>query len=212
VDFGMELMRKAREKKNINLRNDLIKELSAVTSGYHYRSVIDYLTGKTREYHLFCSETRNAAEIFFKKGKYLEESQYKEQLEAFNRPPLKKILQAESHRFGGIYYRTFGNLVPHRFRLFPQEAANFFASGWVSGEMIDEFKVRMGWYFYKKHMPPFLLGHVLYEYFNSTAPRFLSQNHPNDYFSTYFIFEIFNDSHFNCLLKNLQKEGHLKLK
>jgi hypothetical protein len=212
VDFGMELLRKAREKGNITLRKDLIKELGTITTGYHYRGAIHYLTGKAQKHQLFCSETRKLAEIFFKKGKYLEESLYKEQLEAFNRPPLNKILQAENHRFGSIYYRTFGNLVPHQMRLFPQEAANFFASGWVSGEMIDEFKVRLGWHFYKKQMPPFLLGHVLYKYFNHTAPRFLSQNHPNDYFSTYFIFGIFNDSHLNRLLKNLQKEGHLKLK
>jgi len=210
VDFGLELIRKSRDNEAIG--KDLLKELSTITTGYHYRKAVNYFSGRSDNHHLFFSEIRNLGEVFFKQRKYLEESAYKEQLEPFTRPPLNTIIKKENRRFGGIYYRTFGNLTPRQFNLFPQEVSNFFEHGWVSGEMVDEFKVKFSWHLHKEKVPSFLLGHSLYLYLTDTPPRFLSQNHPNDYFSTYLLFDIFNDSHLKHLLKNLQKEGHLKLK
>ena len=78
--------------------------------------------------------------------------------------------------------------------------------------MIDEFKIKLGWLLHKKNIPVSLLGQVLYSYLNETVPRILSQNHAGDYFSTYFVFEIFNPSHLNKILKDCQKQGYLKLK
>ena len=210
VDFGLELIRESRDNEAV--KKDLLKELKTITTGYHYRKAVNCFIGKSPNHHLFFSEIKKLGEIFFKKGKYLDASADGHQLESFTRPPLKPIIERENHRFGGIYYHTFGNLIPQQFTLFPQGVSNLFAHGWVSGEMVNEFKIKLSWLLYKKQVPSFLLGHILYLYFNEAAPRFLSQNHPNDYFSTYSIFEIFNGSHLRHILKNLKKEGHLKLK
>ncbi|MCP5102357.1 MAG: hypothetical protein GY950_03210 [bacterium] len=210
VDLGRELTAKAAADEA--LKEDLIKELGTITSGFRYREAVRYLRGKTRSFPFFFSDLRRVGEIYFKKGKYLEGSRYAARLRAFDQAPLRKIVAEEDARFGGIYYRTFGNLIPHRFTLFPREVSTRFASGWLSGEMMDEFKIRLSWHLYKKQIPALLLGQVLYRYFSRTAPRFLNQNHANDYISIYFMFDMFNQSHLTRLLKNLQKEGHLKLK
>jgi hypothetical protein len=210
VDFGLELLRKSRENKTI--RQEVITELSGITTGYHYRKAVDYLTGRSNRYNLFFSEIKHLGETFFKKRKYLEECVCKEQLETFAQPPLTAIIQDQNHQFGNIYYRTFGNLTPQQIRIFPQDVSNVFHTGWASGEMVDEFKIKLGWLLHKKKIPTLLLGQVLYSYLNTTVPRILSQNHYRDYFSIYFVFEIFNNAHLNQILKNLQKEGYLKLK
>lgn len=205
VDFGLELLRKARESNNNDrLRHDVITRLNTITAGYNYRKAVDYLSGKTREHHLFFKEIKLLGETFFKEKKYLETSTYQKQLEALGQaPPVPP---------GNIYYHTFGSLNPRQFDLFPQDAAIIFDSGRLSGEMIDEFKVKLDWHLHKKKTPPVLLGQVLYSYLTRTVPRILSQNHVNDYFSTYFVFKVFNNSHLKGILKRLQKQGYLKLK
>jgi hypothetical protein len=86
------------------------------------------------------------------------------------------------------------------------------ASGWLSGSMIDEFKIKLAYHMYKKQIPAPLLGQFLYMYLNKTGRRFLRQNHIHDYPITYFVFDILNTSHLNRLIKQLKKEGYLKLK
>lgn len=205
VDFGLELLRKAKESENTDpLRHDVITRLNTITAGYNYRKAVDYLTGKAREHHLFFKEIKLLGEVFFKEKKYLDISSYREQLKSQATNPLPPV--------GNIYYHTFGNLNPRQFSMFPQDAAVIFDSGHVSGEMIDEFKIKLDWHLHKKKIPPVLLGQILYTYLTRTAPRILSQNHVNDYFSTYFIFKVFNNSHLKGIMKKLQKEGYLKLK
>ncbi len=205
VDFGLELLRKARESDNNDpLRHEIVTRLNTITAGYNYRKAVDYLTGKTREHHLFFKEIKLLGEAFFKEKKHLESSAYRDRLKAWVSKPFSPP--------GNIYYHTFGNLTPRRFNLFPQDAAVFFDSGRLSGEMVDEFKIKLDWHLHKKKIPPVLLGQVLYSYLTRTVPRILSQNHVNDYFSTYFVFKVFNNSHLKGILKKLQKEGYLKLK
>lgn len=198
VDFGMALIRDAREDDAVRL--DVISELGTVTTGYHYRKAVDYLTGRSKRHNLFFSEIRQLGDHFFRKGKYLEKC------------PGKGLSPGRYSRSGNIYYHTFGNLAPQPLKVFPQDVSRAFAAGWVSGEMIDEFKIKLGWLLYKKNIPAALLGQVLYSYLNKTVPRILSQNHARDYFSTYFVFEIFNNSYLNKILKDFQKQGYLKLK
>lgn len=183
VDSGMELLKKARENETI--RNEVITALTTITSGYHYRKAVDYLNGKSNEHGLFFSELKKLGET--------------------RRPGPDNI-------HNNIYYYTFGSLTPRYFRLFPQETANLFDSGGVGGEMVDEFKIKPGWHLYKKGIPSFLLGQVLYAYLTETAPRLFSQNSEGDYFATYFTFDLFNNSHLKIILTDLQKEGCLKLK
>ncbi len=210
VEFGIDLLQDAREDKK--LREDVITVASDVTTGYHYRQAVRYVTGKAKNRHLFFSEIKRLGEAFFRGGIHLDHSAQRNGLEKFNRSPLAGMIGRQDIKFGGIYYHTYGNLEPQRLNLFPQALTVLFDSGYLSGEMIDEFKVKMSWHLYKKKVPSYLLGQVLYTYLNKTAPRFLSQNHDRDYASTYFVFDIFNNSHLAKIIKNMQKEGHLKLK
>ncbi len=210
VDFGLELLRKSRDNETV--REEVMTELSTITTGYHYRKAVHYLTGKSRDHGLFFSEIKKLGERFFKKRRYLEGSTYMKQLEAFNREPLVVMLKNQAPWFGNIYYYTFGNLSPQQFRMFPQGVANLFENGWTSGEMIDEFKIALSWHLYKKNIPSFLLGEVLYSFIIKTAPMSFSQNHPNDYFSTYFLSKIFDDSYVKSILKKLQQQGYMRLK
>lgn len=187
VDLGIDLMQAGR--KDGAKRNNIIEALAAVTSGYHYRKAVNYLNGKYKEHDLFFSELKQLGEVFAAQRRG-------------DRRPAP----------GAIYYNTFGNLTPRRFRLFPQDTANLFDSGRVSGELVDEFRIKIGWHLYKNKIPPILLGQVLYAYTTRTAPRVFSQNYTGDYFATYFIFKVFNNSHLRKILKDLQKEGCLKLK
>jgi len=210
VDFGLELLRKSRDNKT--MRQEVINELSGITTGYHYRKAVDYLTERSNQHNLFFCEIKRLGETFFKKRKYLEECACKDQLETFAQLPLKAIIEDQNRWFGNIYYHTFGNLTPQQIRIFPQDVSHVFHAGWVSGEMVDEFKIKLSWLLHKKKIPAYLLGQVLYSYLNTTLPRVLSQNHYRDYSSAYFVFEIFNNAHLNGILKNLQKEGSLRLK
>ncbi len=213
IEFGLELLKQAPRRPA--LATEIRSALGVITTGYHYRQAVEYLSGNQPRHPLFYSEIRRLGEQFLENKKHLELTPHRAELEQFTRRRAKKAKtrpMEQDYCFGGIYYRTFGNLTPRQVPLFPQEIANFFHPGWVSGEMLDEFKVKLAWHLYRKEIPVSLLGEILYLYFNKTAPRFLSQNHPKDYISTYFIFEIFNDAHLRRIVKNLQKEGHLKLK
>jgi hypothetical protein len=205
VDFGLELMRKARNSKDDEvLRKDVINRLGTITTGFHYRKAVDYINEKSVDHDLFFKELKLLAEYFFKNKKYLDTSTYKKQLEKL---PISPAIPP-----GSIYYFTFGNLNPQTFNMFPQDISNFFDSGRLSGEIFDEYKIKLDWHLHKKKIHPILAGQILYSYLNGTAPRILSQNHVNDYFSTYFLFKVFNNSHLRGIVKKLQKEGYLKLK
>lgn len=216
TDFGLELLNKAGNGTNDNgqdnssyqsMREDIIKELGAITAGYHYRKAVDYLTGKIKEHDLFFSEIKLLGEAFFNKGKYLEHAAAKKLLEL-----REKLKNRPTRLTEGIYYYTFGNLTPQPFKLFPQETGILFRSGSVSGEMIDEFKIKLDWHLYKKKISPLLLGVVLRDFIMRTGSKFFSQNHVNDYSSIYFMFKLFNNAHLNGILKKMQQEGYLKLK
>ncbi len=198
VEFGLQLLRNA--ETNPVLRREIVHELAAVTSGYHYRKAVDFLDGKGRKHNLFFTEIKQLGEAFFQKGKY---------------PDLcacGQLSRERDYRPAGIYYRTLGNLKPQRAKLFPQEVSHVFDTGWTGGEMVDEFMVKLAWLLHKKKIPPSLMGHIIYTYLVKTVPRILSQNHSNDHFSTYFVFNVFNNAHVNKILKDMQKKGYLKLK
>lgn len=210
VDFGLELMR--RSKADDAVKKDVLQAVSNLISGYHFRQTTRYLEGKIKDHNLFFSEIKKLGEYFYKQGKYLDGFAGKAILENLTKGAGAAELKAEEDRFGSIYYRTFGNLTPRNMPIFPQELGNLFDTGWAGGEMIDEFKVKLSWHLYKRKTPPFLLGQVLHSFITKTAARFFSQNHPNDYFSTYFMFKIFNHAHVRNIIKKLQKQGHIKLK
>ena len=198
VDFGLQLIRGAKTKET--LRRELMDELGKITSGYHYGKAVDFLGGKGNGHNLFFTEIKQLGEAFFKKGKYPDLCACGELSRDRDYPP------------AGIYYQTLGSLKPQPLKLFPQEVSHVFTTGWSSGEIVDEFLVKMSWLLYKKKIPPVLMGHIIYSYLLKTVPRILSQNHVNDHFASYFVFNVLNNAHVNKILKDMQKQGYLKLK
>lgn len=215
VELGLTLMRKAGENGNETIKQDMIDVLHTVTAGYHYRQAMAYINGESDYHNLYFNELYRLGEVFLLKfpgREYLAGIPAWKKLAAFRTPSQAEALKTEIDGFGAIYSYTFGNLRPQSLRLFPQEMSNLLASGWLSGSMIDEFKIKLAYHMYKKKIPPPLLGQFLYMYLNKTGRRFLRQNHIHDYPITYFVFDIFNTSHLNRLIKQLKKEGYLKLK
>ena len=209
VKFGLELIRKSRE--NDILRNDLINEVGSIISGNHYRNIMEYLNQKSNDHNLFFNEIFKVGEMFYKKEKYLDEFSSRKELEELLDNQFKEQFKDEMDNFGSVYYHTFGILRPVRYQMFPQEMAILFDSGSTSGELINEFKIKVAYHSYKKNIHPYLIGELLYQHLTNTVKKFYSQNHFKDYYSTYFIFDIFNNSSINKTVKRLQKKGYLKI-
>jgi hypothetical protein len=185
VDKGMDII--ARGCKDPEFRSTVISALGEFCTGFHLQQTIAYLQGKVNTHPLFFSELKQLGESL-QTGKLMNNTDR------------------------SIQYYSSGSLQPRPNRLFPQEIANFFDSGWHSGEIVSEFKVKLQWQLHRSNIPAVFLGQFLYAYFNEVAPVIFSQNHPNDYYSTYVLFDMFNDSYLRNMIKNFQKEGHLKLR
>jgi len=215
VELGLGLLREATENISKELKKDVIDVLQKVIAGYHYHTAMLYVNGESNHHNLYFSEICQLGEKFLKNYQqkdYLRGFPIWRKLKPFASPPLSDKINNELDHFGSIYSHTFGNVVPHYIELFPQELANFMNTGWLSGSMINEFKIKLAYHMNKKQTPPALLGQFLYMYLDTTGRRFLRQNHVNDYPISYFIFDIFNTSHLNRLITKLKKEGYLKLK
>jgi tetratricopeptide (TPR) repeat protein len=198
VEFGLELLRKA--KSDPTLCQEVISRLGTVTSGYNYRRAVNHLEGKSPEHTLFFSEIKKLGESFFYDRKHIDLCD------------CDKLSLDKDYHHGGIYYRTLGSLKPQPLEFFPQEVSHVFDTGWISGEIVDEFSVRLAWLLYKKKIPVSLMGHIAYSYLTNTIPRLLSQNHGNDHYAAYFAFYIFNNAQVNKIVKDMQRQGYLKLK
>jgi hypothetical protein len=222
VELGLALLRGARygakaEDNNETMRQDVIDALGTITAGYHYRRTIEYLTGEADHHNLYLSEIKKLGEVFFhapqlRRGKYVTQLAALQKLEPFRESLLSGRFTREIHRFGGIYADIFGSLLPRNYPVFPQEAANLLESGWFRGSIIAEYKIKLAYHLYKEGIPPCLLGQFLYMYLVKTGRQFLRQNHANDYSTIYFVFDIFNNAHLNGMIKQLKKEGYLKLR
>jgi hypothetical protein len=215
VELGLTTMREAGKNGNEALKQDMIDVLHSTTAGYHFRQAMAYINGESNHHNLYFNELYRLGEVFlikFPGREYLAEMPTWKKLAAFRTPAQAEALKTEPDGFGAIYSHTFGNMRPRSLRIFPQEMSNLLATGWLSGSMVDEFKIKLAYHMYKKQIPPQLLGQFLYMYLNKTGRRFLRQNHIHDYPITYFVFDIFNTSHLKRLIKQLKKEGYLKLK
>jgi hypothetical protein len=222
VELGFELLRESQYNANAKdnneiIRQDVINTLNTITAGHHYRRTMEYLAGKTNHHNLYLSEIKKLGEIFFQtpqlqQRKYVKELSAMQKMGPFKKFALSDRFRREMHRFGGVYSYIFGSLMPRNYPVFPQETANLLESGWFRGSMIDEYKIKLSYHLYKKEIPPCLLGQFLYMYLMKTGRQFLRQNHANDYPTIYFVFDIFNNAHLNGMIKQLKKEGYLKLR
>ena len=169
VEFGLELLRNA--KSDPALCQEVISRLGTVASGYNYRKAVNYLDGKSPEHSLFFSEIKKLGESFFYDRTHIDLC------------GCDKLSPDKDYYHGGIYYKTLGSLKPQPIEFFPQEVSHVFDTGWISGESVDEFSVRLAWLLYKKKIPVSLMGHIAYSYLIKTVPRLLSQNHSNDHYA-----------------------------
>ncbi len=209
VQFGLELLKRASEQEDV--KQAVRAELHTLTSGYHRRKVMEYLDGKTNDRHLFFSEIMRLGERFWHKKTLSREFESSAELKVFSEKNLRRMVQEELDHLGGVYYHSFGSLKSRRLALFPQELSHFFQSGWLSGEMINELKIKAAYHAHKKQLPSTLLGQFAYRYLFNTCRRFYQRSYNKDYFSTYFSFDIFNNSHLNQTIKKLKKEGYLRI-
>jgi len=200
-------------------KQEIASILRTVTAGYHYRKAIEYLNGDSIQHNLFFTEIKHLGEAFFDTHRSANPTVWDRsklpalrKLEPYRNPPLSDVIRTGNQESGNIFPYSFGNMNPRHFPLFPQEISNLMGVGWLSGSMIEEFNIKLAYHMYKKKVSPTLLGHFLYIYLNTSAKNYLRQNYVNDYHITYFVFDIFNNSHLNNLVKKLEKEGILRLK
>ncbi len=210
IEFAGELLQNCIHDDAI--KTEMKNAAKKMIAGYHYRKLNEYFSGQCNDYYLFFSELHQIGSHFFKAGKFLSAFSHQEALGKYAQTPLSSIIAQEGRLWGNIYFQSSGSLCPRQFGYFPQEIANFFASGWISGEMITEFKLKASYLAFKNGLPSYLLGQFVFDFIHTVLRPLYFQNHENDYISTYFVLDIMNSGHLKNTLKKMQKEGLLKLK
>lgn len=186
INFARDTMQAARQDET--LKRNVHRTLSCISTGFHFRAAMLFMEGKRNNNPLFLSELKEL-------GRRMESGN-----------------NDIDNTAGSIAYNVFGNMVNRPLRWLPQDLAMFFGRGEYSGVLVDEFVLAAAQRLVKNKIPFALLGHILYRYYTRTAPLLFSQNDGRDYYAGYYLAGIFNDSQLENLLKEFQKEGHLKLK
>gem|GEM_PF-689780 len=236
VSLGKKMVEKAaRDPQTPGLRRKVEEKLARVTAGYHYRNVMALLQGKRENHPLYFSELMRLGEFFYQeslggrpriaknigiqyKGEYkILTEPYKGfpdegRGEPCVHPALSdSLLGQEMEKTGSIYYHSFGTLLPHRYRLFPQPLSHLFQSKWIGGEMINELKVKTAYISHMKKTPPELLGFLIFHHLHYVR-RFFEIEYKNEYSRTYHTYDTYNYLHMNRICKQLKKQGVLRLK
>lgn len=215
VDFGRELLKKTLE--NPKIRDEVMERLYHITAGFRYRGLVTMLTGPVNQkqpaanFRFHFSELLKLGEYFFHRDRFTAEFSKQVELEAFRKPGVYREVSAEMENMGTIYYRTFGTLNPHRFNMFPQALSHLFKSHWVGAEMIDELKVKAACISYSRQLPVQILGFIMQRFFK-LLPSVFFQNYENDYYKTFYLYDIFSYLYFNQVYDELRKMGILRIK
>jgi len=210
INLGVELM--DHGKNDGKLSRQIRLEAGSILSGNTYKNIADFLAGKAKKPLLFYDQYYKLGKAFLKHKEHLAGFSGRERLKKYSVLPLKAELNHEKKWFGNIYFRSFGSLKPKWREVFPPETGNLFVSGAFNGEAFREFKMKLSYLSEKKNYPPMLHGHFLYNYLLSTFPRFYQQNYDKDYHTTYFIFNILNNSNLSKIIKRYQKKGYVRLR
>lgn len=192
VEAGLRAVRQGLEDKQMKER--VIDRMDTIAPGYHRRTLLEFLNRRSDDHHLYFSELLALGET----------------LTGTSRTS-RKAGTDDGGLLAGIYYHSFGNLLPRRMRLFPQALGQFFDNGWLSGEMILELKIKSVYHALKKNIPGPLLGQLMYRYFFKVARRFYHQNYAKDFMSTFFMMDVFNRSHLTQGVKKMKQEGYLRM-
>lgn len=210
VEFSVELLQKCSSDEK--LKKAVSDAVMMLTAGYHYRRLNDFLSGRAADYYLFMSELQQIGLYFFKNDFLLDEFSKKDVLEKYARMPLSAVIAGENDLWGNIYYNSSGSLCPRANVFIPQEIAHLFASGWLSGELVREYKIKTAYLASKNNFPVCLLGQFVFDYIDTVCKPIYAQNHIKDYFSTFFVLDIMNSAHLKNTVKKLRQKGFLRLK
>lgn len=196
VQLGMDLLKKAESETQAAV---LLKDRFAlITSGYHYRKIMAKLEGKRPRYYPYFRELLRLGEQVF--------------MELYERNPAAYYETRRSmHALGPVYANSFNRLRPYRFFIFPQALSQLFKGGIIGGEMNNELKIKMAYTAYKRKTPPQLLGFLASRYLEFAALYF-SQKYENDFYKTYFVYDVFNHLYLDRLIKTLKQTGVLRIK
>ncbi len=210
VELAVEMLTRSREDETIRA---IVWDASlSLVAGYHHRRLSDYLDGTASDYHLFASELRelgarladlDAPRVIFSR---------QEELIAFRHPPQSTLVAAESDAWGNVLFNSFGSLAPRSCAYVPQEAAQLFGSGWLSGETTREFKVKTASLADRIGLPQLLAGQFILDFIGTVGRSVYAQNHVKDYHSTFFVLDIMNSGHLRKTLKKLQSDGYVRLR
>jgi hypothetical protein len=209
VELAVEMLQKCQD--NEEMKAAVQEAGMALAAGYHYRRLCDYLGGQAADYHLFFSELRQFGLIFAESPLFLDQFSQKEELAKYRQLPLSAVIAKECDTWGNIYFNSLGSLVPRANVFFPQEVAQLFAPGWLSGEILEEYKIKTAYLAHKSELPPCLIGQFVFDFISSVGRSVYSQNHAKDYHSAYFVLDIMNSAHLKSSLKKLQENGFLRL-
>ncbi len=211
VLYGKELLNRAREDSG--LREGIRRRLALLTAGRHYRRVMAGLElSKTSvETCVRFAEYLALGEHYFWQPGHDYRFSMEDLAASFREDMARVAIEKEMNRLGSIYYHTFGTLRSQRFRMFPQPLSHFFATRWVGGEMINEFKIKAAYISYLKQMPPQLLGFFIYDYLRY-ARRYFAQDYENDFDKTFYMYSTYNYLYLENIFKKLKTKGIVRLK
>ena len=142
----------------------------------------------------------------------LETFKRRDDLMAFRQSTASMILERESSNWGGMSIHLFRSLQNRRWTAFPQALSTLFENKGISGEIINEFKLKTAYYAARHNIPALLNGQIMYHFFFDTFKQFYNQNYPSDYFTSYFLFDVFNSAYLNKTINMLKKEGLLRIR
>jgi hypothetical protein len=183
----------------------------AIAAGYHYRRLADYLDGQATDYHLFFTELRQLGLVLAERPLFLDRFSQREELAKYRELPLSAVVADEGDPWGSICFNSLGSLLPRAMPFFPQEVAQLFATGWLSGEILEEYKVKTAYLARKNDLPSCLVGQFVFNFIGTVGRSVYSQNDAKDYHSAYFVLDIMNSAHLKASLKKLQEGGFLRL-
>lgn len=210
IDYGLESLNLSKTDESINII--LSRRIGKELSGYAYRKTSKFLKKRSGKSLLFYNQYYKIGKSLLDCNKCLENFSQKERLKKFMQFPLKAEIISEKNHFGNIYFNLTGSLRARWNDYFPTDEGMIFKSGYYSGETFNEFKMRLSYLATKKKYPPALYGHFLFNYLITAFPRFYQQNYDKDMFTTYFIFDIMNNSSFNKVIKKYKRKGYVRLK
>lgn len=209
VQLAMDMLKQA--ETDPAMAEGLKDRFALLTSGYHYRKIVKKLEGGQPKFFPYFRELLRLGEIAFLEGEKPSGSAAWKELEKYREPGTFENLQNKLHLLGSMYYNTYGRLRPYRFNLFPQALSQLFGNGIIGGEMNNEFKIKAAYISYKRGVPVDLLGYLAYRYLVYVS-MYYSQKFPNDFYKTYFVYNVYNHLYMNRIINTLKRAGVLKIR